>query len=116
MAQESKLRAIFCKRLYQRRTELGISQRTLGMQIGLTKPVAHVRINRYELGVHEPDMKTIQRLAEQLGVPVAYLFAEDDRLARIILAFDGLSVTEQERLLKSVEPKKSARKKTTDKT
>lgn len=65
--------------------------------------MASTRINRYEVGAHEPDMATIQRLAETLAIPMAYLFAEDDRLARMILAFDKLSATEKERLLKTIE-------------
>jgi len=63
--------------------------------------VASTRINRYELGVHEPDLATIQRLAETLAVPTAYLFAEDERLARMILAFNKLPIAEKDALLKA---------------
>jgi len=65
--------------------------------------VASTRINRYELGVHEPDMATIERLAAALSVPTAYLFADDERLARMILAFDQLPASEKDRLLKAAE-------------
>jgi transcriptional regulator with XRE-family HTH domain len=75
----------------------------LGVKAGLDQFVAATRLNRYEKGVHEPDMATIARLAEALKVPTAYLFAEDERLARMILAFDGLSTIEKDQLLKSVE-------------
>ena len=63
--------------------------------------MASTRINRYELGVHEPDLATIQRLAETLAVPTAYLFAEDERLARMILAFNKLPIAEKDALLKA---------------
>ena len=49
--------------------------------------VASTRINRYETGVHQPDLQTLQRLAEVLGLPVAYFYAEDDELARLIAEF-----------------------------
>jgi transcriptional regulator with XRE-family HTH domain len=77
----------------------------LGIQAGLDQFVASTRINRYELGVHEPDMATIERMAQTLDVPVSYLFADDERLARMILAFSQLSVTDKDRLLKDIEPK-----------
>jgi transcriptional regulator with XRE-family HTH domain len=61
------------------------------------------RINRYEKGVHEPDMATVARLATALKVPTAYLLAEDERLARMILAFDQLPVSEKDRILRGIE-------------
>ena len=65
--------------------------------------MASTRINRYEQGIHEPDMATVARLADALGVPTAYLFTDDDRLARMILAFEQLSAAEKDRLLKTLE-------------
>lgn len=79
------------------------SQKDLGVKAGLDPFVAATRINRYEKGVHEPDMATIARLAETLKVPAAYLLAEDERLARLILAFEELSITEKDELLQSLE-------------
>jgi hypothetical protein len=38
-----------------------------------------------------------------LSIPASYLFAEDDRLARMIVAFDRLPAVEKERVLKVVE-------------
>ena len=35
-------------------------------------------MNQYERGKHEPDWLTVQRIAQVLGVSVAYLYAEDD--------------------------------------
>lgn len=95
--------SIFSKRLKQARLDAGLSQKELGILAGLDLFVASTRINRYERGIHEPDMATIARLAATLKVPTAYLFAGDERLARMILAFELLTVTEKERLLKSIE-------------
>jgi transcriptional regulator with XRE-family HTH domain len=110
MAHKIGIRVVFQQRLKEARLEQGLSQKDLGIRAGLDPFVASTRINRYEVGVHEPNLSTARRLAETLGVPVAYLLAEDDRLARLILAFDGLSETRKNQLLKSIEPKKAPRK------
>jgi transcriptional regulator with XRE-family HTH domain len=69
----------------------GLSQKSLGIEIGLDPGVASTRLNRYEQAVHFPDFPTLERLAKALGVPLAYLFSEDDALAEMILKFDPLS-------------------------
>ncbi|TAM57527.1 MAG: XRE family transcriptional regulator [Rhodanobacter sp.] len=69
----------------------GISQRALGIKAGLDEFVASTRVNRYETGVHQPDLQTLQRLAAILKLPVAYFYAEDDELARLIADFKGRS-------------------------
>jgi transcriptional regulator with XRE-family HTH domain len=97
--------AVLSKRLKEARKRKGLSQRQLGIAARLDRFVASTRINRYERGVHHPDPVTVQRMAEALGVPAAYLFASDDRLARLILAFDALSATAQKRIVSEVERK-----------
>ena len=78
---------IFSRRLRQAREERGLSQRALGIEAGLDEFVASTRVNRYETGVHQPDLQTLKRLAKVLGLPVAYFYAEDDGLARLIEDF-----------------------------
>lgn len=80
-----------------------MSQKVLGIAAGLDEFVASTRVNRYETGVHEPDLETAGRLAQALGVPLAYLFAEDDRQARLLLAFAALSKTQQDVFLADIE-------------
>lgn len=94
----------FSKRLRQARLDAGLSQKELGIFAGLDPFVASTRINRYEQDVHAPDQATAKRLAKALGVPLAYLYADNERLARMIRAFSALDVAEQERLLKAIEP------------
>jgi transcriptional regulator with XRE-family HTH domain len=84
MKPRSSIHETFCKRLKQARLAKGFSQKSLGIAAGIDEFVASTRINRYEKGIHEADLDPVQRLAEALEVPVAYLFAEDDELARII--------------------------------
>lgn len=86
MADKKQL-PVYSRRLREAREILGISQRNLGIEAGLDDFVASTRINRYEAGVHQPDLETLQRLAEVLGVPVAFFYAEDDELARLIREF-----------------------------
>lgn len=83
MADKQQL-PVFSRRLREAREAYGVSQRSLGIEAGLDDFVASTRINRYETGVHQPDLQTLQRLAAVLGLPVAYFYAEDDELARLI--------------------------------
>lgn len=103
MPRRTDIRLVFQRRLKQARILRQLSQKELGIQAGLDPFVASTRINRYELGVHEPDLATIERLATALCVPTAYLFADDERLARMILAFYQLPSLEKDRLLKAAE-------------
>lgn len=64
-----------------------MSQRRLGIEAGIDEAVASTRVNRYELGVHAPDYGTSSRIAKALGIPVAYLYCDDDELAALILAY-----------------------------
>lgn len=91
--------SIFCTRLKAARIAAGLSQKQLGIAVGLDEFVASTRINRYELGVHETDIRTAERLAQVLGMPLAYFYAHDDGLARLITAFTRLPASEQEEML-----------------
>lgn len=56
------------------------------------------RVNRYELGTSEPDFATADMLAEELGALLAYLVADNDTMAQIILSAASLSPSEQRKL------------------
>ncbi|KLI98704.1 helix-turn-helix transcriptional regulator [Luteimonas sp. FCS-9] len=79
--------SVYGRRLREARETRDISQRNLGIEVGLDEFVASTRINRYERGVHQPALRIQQRLAEALDMPLAYFYAEDDALARLIAAF-----------------------------
>lgn len=76
---------IFGRRLKAARLRLGLAQDKLGVLVGLDEMTASARISRYENGVHEPPIKTALSIAASLGVPLAYLYCDDDRLADFIL-------------------------------
>lgn len=59
-------------RLKQARLAAGLSQKMLGIEAGIDAFVASTRINRYELGIHKPDLLTVRKLAGVLKVPVAF--------------------------------------------
>lgn len=103
MPRQSDSSSIFSKRLRQARADAGLSQKELGILAGLDPFVASTRINRYEQDVHAADLVTAKRLAKVLDVPLAYLYADSDRLARMIRAFSKLGAAQQEDLLKAVE-------------
>lgn len=46
--------------------------------------------SRYELGVHEPPVPTARLIADALGVPLAYMYCEDDKVAELLLALHKL--------------------------
>lgn len=96
---------MFTKRLKQARLVLGISQRELGRRIGLSEDVVSSRVTRYERGTSEPDFETAGKLAKELGVPLAYLLADSDILADIILAAASLSPAEQRKLANQLKSK-----------
>jgi transcriptional regulator with XRE-family HTH domain len=77
----------------------GVSQRQLGVLIGLSKETGGVRINRYEQQTSLCDMTTASKIAHELGVPLAYLFAESDDLAELILAYAQLSKADRAKAL-----------------
>lgn len=83
--------SVFSRRLRQAREATGLSQKALGIEIGLDPGVASTRINRYEQAVHLPDIDTAQRLADRLEVPLPYLFTDDDELAQVILSHERSS-------------------------
>ena len=71
--------------------------------MGIPADVASTRINRYERGVHAPDLDTLRSMTQELGVPLPYLLAEDERLAKAILGFASLPKGAQEKILADIE-------------
>jgi transcriptional regulator with XRE-family HTH domain len=63
--------------------------RPLGVAIGLDETTGSARISRYETGVHEPPIATAKLLAAELGVPLAFLYCDDDDLAAALLNLAG---------------------------
>ena len=95
---ERKSVSTFGVRLRQARRRANLPQDRLGVEIGLDEGSASARISRYESGVHEPPYSTAAKLAEVLGVPTAFFYAEHDELANLIQAWGEMSKDERDRL------------------
>ena len=86
-------------RLKQARVAADLSQKKLGIEAGIDPFVASARINRYELGVHKPDLLTVRRLAEVLKVPMAFFYADtDDDVAELLFLYGRASGEVRERV------------------
>ncbi|SHO58744.1 helix-turn-helix domain-containing protein [Vibrio quintilis] len=91
------------KRLKEARKKVKISQKTLGVRIGIDDGVASARMNQYERGVHTPDVRTLKLLAKELGVPLNYFFCEDDESAELATAISKLSVDQRNQVLEFIK-------------
>lgn len=89
------------RRLRAARLAKGWTQAQLGQRLlGLDDPnTAAPRISRYERGMHEPDLATIERLAGLLDLPAAYFVASSDTIAEAILVIAQLSPRKQKEAL-----------------
>ena len=65
------------------------------MLAGIDEFSASARMNQYEQGKHSPHYQTVSRLAEVLGVSVAYFYADNDQDADLLLMFSHLSLDER---------------------
>ena len=103
MANSAAKHPVFALRLAQARKRAGLTQAELGVKAGLDPAVASPRINQYERGKHEPQLATAKRLAKALNVPAAFLYAEDELLAKLLFRWNELSLPERKALLKQAE-------------
>lgn len=103
MAKTTAKYPVFALRLAQARERSGLSQTQLGVLAGLDPSVASPRINQYERGKHEPQLKTAKRLAEVLGIPPAFLYTEDELLAELLLRWNDLTIRQKKDLLKQID-------------
>lgn len=83
------------RRLKEARQKARISQKELGIRIGIEPSSASGRMNHYEKGRHIPDLQTLKRIAEELDVPLSYFFCESDEMAELVKIFNKLSDSEK---------------------
>lgn len=89
-------------RLKSARTVAKLSQKELGVRIGMEPSSASGRMNHYEKGRHVPDVNTLKRLAEELNVPLNYFFCEKDLMGEMVLLFNSLTEEEKEQLVEKL--------------
>ena len=85
------------RRIKALREENGWSQERIGVEIGIDESSSRARISRYELGVHEPPVPTARLIAGARGVPLTYLYCEDDKVASLLLALHRLGAKARDR-------------------
>lgn len=94
-------------RLKQARKVAGYTQQQLGIALGMEPNTASARMNQYEKGKHSPDYTTMKRIADELGVPVAYFYCDEDDLAQLIIEFSQLRRSDRVALLEHLEKVRS---------
>ncbi len=90
-------------RLKQARVRAGITQKKLGVIIGMDEGSASGRMNHYEKGRHTPDISTLKKIADALNVPLNYFFCEDDVSAELSVLISKLPEQEKKALLESLK-------------
>ncbi len=99
------MQVVFGKRLRQARQQRELSQRQLGLEIGIDPSTASPRINQYENNRHRPSDQIVAGLAQVLRVPIAYFYAEEDGLAQLILLCAQLEGEDQRDLKRHIMEK-----------
>ncbi|SON51349.1 helix-turn-helix domain-containing protein [Vibrio tapetis] len=87
------------QRLKDVRKKAKLSQKALGVKIGIDESSASARMNQYEKGRHTPDVSTLKKIADELGVPLNYFFCEDETSADLAIAISKLSIEERKVLM-----------------
>ncbi|WP_337167160.1 helix-turn-helix transcriptional regulator [Vibrio parahaemolyticus] len=86
-------------RLKEARKKAKLSQKALGVLIGMDESSASPRMNQYEKGKHTPDVKTLKLIADELGVPLSYFFCEDKVSAELAVNLNKLSQSDKQKVL-----------------
>ena len=101
--------SLFGLRLRAARERANLPQDRLGVLIGLDECCSSARISRYETGIHQPPFEVAEKLAEVLGVPTAYFYCADDRMAEVLLDLAGLTEIELTSIKNSIRRIKKKR-------
>ncbi|MEZ8699631.1 helix-turn-helix domain-containing protein [Vibrio lentus] len=89
-------------RLKEARKKAKLSQKSLGVCIGMDESSASPRMNQYEKGKHTPDVRTLKLLANELGVPLSFFFCEDESSAEIACLVAQMTEEERKELILSL--------------
>ena len=82
-----------------------ISQKELGIKMGMDPSSASGRMNHYETGRHMPDLVTLKKLASELNVPVNYFFCESEESATLACLIEKLDDEGKRKLIELLEEK-----------
>jgi len=93
------------ERIKKARNHAMLTQKELGIRIGMDIGSASSRVNHYEKGRHTPDIKTLRRMAKELNVPLAYFFCDSDNSAELNCLIEALSESEKLELITALKNK-----------
>jgi len=65
------------------------------------------RMNHYEKGRHIPDIDTLKRMADELGVPINYFFCETETTAELARLIANMTEEEQAELITKLKKNQS---------
>lgn len=80
-----------------------ISQKDLGIKMGIDPSSASGRMNHYETGRHMPDLATLKKLAAELNVPINYFFCESKESATLACLIDKLDSDGKRKLIQLLQ-------------
>lgn len=93
------------QRLKSARKLAKLTQEQLSTELGFDRSHGTARISQYETGKHAPDFAMAKKMADALGVPVAYLYCDDENLGELILFASKLDKSSMSNLLKEIKLK-----------
>ncbi len=80
-----------------------MTQKELGIRIGMDPSSASSRMNHYEKERHTPDVQTLQRMADELGVPLNYFFCDSAESAELACLISRLSKEDKRKLIEQLK-------------
>jgi transcriptional regulator with XRE-family HTH domain len=98
-----QVKSFFTERLKEARNRMKISQKDLGLKIGIDPSSASGRMNHYETGRHMPDIDTLKKLAIELNVPINYFFCESEESATLACLIDKLDSDGKRKLIQLLQ-------------
>ncbi|SHF59576.1 MULTISPECIES: helix-turn-helix domain-containing protein [Marinomonas] len=91
------------QRLKSARKLAKLTQEKLSNKLGFDdRSHGTARISQYETGKHAPDFAMAKKMADALGVPVAYLYCDEEKLADLILAASKLDENQLTMIIESI--------------
>ncbi|WP_286891575.1 helix-turn-helix transcriptional regulator [Pseudoalteromonas sp. ESRF-bin5] len=100
-----QVKSFFTERLKEARKRMKISQKELGIKMGMDPSSASGRMNHYETGRHMPDLATLKKLAIELNVPVNYFFCESEESATLACLIEKLDEEGKRKLIQLLQSK-----------
>ncbi len=64
-------------------------------------------MNHYEKGRHTPDIDTLKRMADELGVPINYFFCENETTAELACLIAKMTEQQQIELIAMLKKNQS---------